>query len=154
MQGQSAGTLWCIFAVILCLNTPFIVCDFVYANSGNCVDDEVKGFSFTLSTWLKVEGGFRCAIAGLFLLCAIFSCFNIDSAMKMLICTFVILMLYSLFALAWLIVGAVMFWGNLDKTGECSGSVKGYMYALLILGFLGVCANCFSGNRQRQQNNE
>ena len=152
-DNASTGYLWCVFAVILCLNTPFIVCDFVFAGRGGCVDDKVDGFSnLTLATWLRVDGGCRAAVAGLFLLCALISCFNFEAALRMLICTFLLLILYSFFALAWYIVGAVLFWGNLDKSGECSGSVKGYMYALLILGFLGVCANCFSGNQQRQQN--
>ena len=149
---QSSGYLWCVFAVILCLNIPFIVCDFVFANSGNCVNDHVNGFgNLTLATWLRVDGGCRVAVAGLFLLCALISLKNLEGALRMLICTFILLILYSLFALAWYIVGAVLFWGRLDKTGECSGQVTGYMYALLIIGFLGVCMNCISSNRQRQQ---
>ena len=151
-QGASSGYLWCVFAVIACLNTPFIVCDFVFAQRGNCVDDEVDGFSFTLGTWLEVEGSCRVAICSLFLLCAICACFNLDTAIKMLVFTFCVLIIYSLFSLAWLIVGAVLFWGNLDKEDTCDGQVTGYMYALLILGFIGVCANSFSSYRQRQQN--
>lgn len=150
MNNASTGYLWCVAAVILCLNIPFIVCDFVFANREDCVNDEVDGFSITLATWLRVEGGCRIAITSLFFLCALISCFKIDLAVKMLVCVFCVLILYSLFSLAWLITGAVLFWGNLDKDKTCDGNVTGYMYALLILGFIGVCANTFTSYRQRQ----
>ena len=68
----------------------------------------------------------------------------------MFICTLIVIVLYSLFNLGWLIAGAVMFWGNLNDTGLCDSQLTGYMFAVLILGFLGVCGNCFTSYSQRQ----
>ena len=151
IEGATSGYLWCIFAVLLCLNIPFIFCDFVFAGSGNCVNDNVPGIYFTLATWLIVEGALRCSLVGLFLLSAIIACCNLECAIKLLICTFCIMIPYSLFSLAWYIIGAVMFWGNLNKEGNCSGQVSGYMWALLILGFIGTLGNCCQSVQSRRQ---
>lgn len=43
----------------------------------------------------------------------------------------------AIFRFAWLIVGAVLFWGYLIKNGGlCAPNIRGYMFANLILGFL------------------
>lgn len=48
-----------------------------------------------------------------------------------------IVVFVGIFKFVWTIVGSVMFWGELNANGLCGDSVKGYMYARLILGFLG-----------------
>jgi hypothetical protein len=52
------------------------------------------------------------------------------------------MILYSLFALAWIIVGSVLFWGKINPTGVCTGGVHDYMFALLILSYITICCNC------------
>jgi hypothetical protein len=42
----------------------------------------------------------------------------------------------AIFRFAWLIVGAVLYWGYLNKHHYCSNAVRGYMFANLILGFI------------------
>jgi hypothetical protein len=43
----------------------------------------------------------------------------------------------AVFRFAWLIVGAVLFWGYLTKNGGlCASNVRGYMYANLIIAFI------------------
>lgn len=72
----------------------------------------------------------------------------------MMLCFLCMMILYSLFALIWTIVGSVLFWGKLNPTGICQGGVQSYMYALLILTYIASCCNCLyslnSGNQQRQ----
>ena len=59
--------------------------------------------------------------------------------------------LTSLFSIAWLIVGAIMFWGYLYPKNLCQSSVSGYMFARLILGFISVIINLFTSRRQQKQ---
>ena len=153
MDQGSAGYFWILFGILTCVNLPFIVVDLVYAASGNpCTTLPVPNISFTLRTWLEVDGGLRLAFVGLFLLVAIIACCSIDCALKIFVCTLILLIVYSLFNLSWLIVGAVMFWGYLnDQPGCNSTDVAGYMFAVLILGFLGVCGNCFFSYKNKQQ---
>lgn len=114
----------------------------------------VDGFSFNLSTWLQVDAYMRIAIVALLLIAAIVSCISLESGLKVMICFLVVMVLYSLFALAWAIVGSVLFWGKLNPTGVCQGGVQAYMYALLIITYIGACCNCLyslnSGKQQRQ----
>jgi hypothetical protein len=154
MDKSSAAYFWCVFAVILCVNVPFIVCDLVYAGDqgGACADAGATqvGISITLATWLEVDGYCRLAIVGLFLLCAISACINVETALKLFMCTICTMILYSLFNLAWLIVGSVLFWGDLNQQEVCQNtSLQSYMYAVLILGYIGVCSSLFSSNNQR-----
>ena len=40
--------------------------------------------------------------------------------------------------LIWLIIGAIMFWGDLYKRRVCAYDLSRYMWANLIIGFIGV----------------
>ena len=42
----------------------------------------------------------------------------------------------ALFRFAWLIIGAVLYWGYLNKRHLCASNIRGYMFANLIIGFL------------------
>ena len=79
MDKGSAGFFWCVFAIILCVNLPFIVCDLVFGSATDvaCVTTMGSGISFTLGTWLQVDGYCRLGITCLFLLVAIIACINI-----------------------------------------------------------------------------
>lgn len=112
---MTAGALWCALIMVIVFNAPFIVLDLVYAQEGSCSFDKVPGFPFTLSTWLEVDAYCRIAVCALFLLCAILACLNVDTAIKFFLCLSILLTIYSVFQLAWLIVGAIIFWGHLDK---------------------------------------
>jgi hypothetical protein len=63
------------------------------------------------------------------------------------------MLVYSFFSLIWTIVGSVLFWGRLNPTGICTGPVRDYMYALLIITYIAGCCNCLfslnSGKKQR-----
>ena len=140
-----AAYFWIFFAFITCGNLPFLISDLVFAASGNlCTIYPVPNISFTLQTWLEVDGYLRLSIVILFLLIAILSCWNIDCALMFLYCAKVFMFFYSLFNFSWLIVGSVMFWGYLNDQAGCNGTnVADYMFAVLIIGFIGTCLNCF-----------
>ena len=44
--------------------------------------------------------------------------------------------IHAFFRFAWLIVGAVLFWGYLSKKSICSPNIRSYMFANLIIGFI------------------
>jgi hypothetical protein len=44
--------------------------------------------------------------------------------------------LLGLFRIAWLIIGAVMFWGYLNRFPLCANPVRRFMWANLIVGFI------------------
>ncbi len=77
----------------------------------------------------------------LLLLAAIVSCISFKAGVGLTVCVIILTILYSLFALAWLIVGAILFWGEVNPTGVCTGGVHDYMYALLIISFVGIGLN-------------
>lgn len=136
-----------------CLNLPFIIVDMVYASAGDaCSTMPVPNISFPLKTWLEVDGALKLALIGLLLIVAIISCINLECALRMFACTAIFLVIYSIFNLAWLIVGAVMYWGYLNNQPGCMETPVGsYMYAVLIMGFLGVCGNCCFTYKSKKQ---
>ena len=59
-------------------------------------------------------------------------------------CTYIIFVignsLYIAWRLAWLIVGSVLFWKHIRPSGLCGGPLNGYMWAVLIIGFVHLVA--------------
>lgn len=152
MDKGTSAYFWCIFAVILCVNIPFIVCDLVFGGRTDdlCVTAVGSNISFSVGTWLQVDGYCRLAIVCLFLLVAIAACVNVETGLKMFMCTICLVVLYSFFSLAWLIVGSVLFWGDINGKYCANSQVQGYMYAVLILGYIGVCSQLVSSKNQSQ----
>jgi hypothetical protein len=58
-----------------------------------------------------------------------------------------IVILMGFFRLAWVIVGAILFWGSLS-TYECSESLKGYMWANLIINMLLAIISMITSNKR------
>lgn len=140
-MGVFFGIFFVIFAIInLCFIIPSLI--YAYQNS-TCVLTMVDGFSFNLKTWLQVDAYIRVGIVSLLLVVAIVSCISFKAGAGLSVCAICIMLLYNLFALAWIIVGSVLFWGKLKPLEVCSGGVNNYMYALLIISYVGICCNCF-----------
>lgn len=153
--GKGLGAM--IAGISICFgifNLAFIVPNLIYAYEGTeCVTfvpDE--GISFNLATWLEVDAYMRISIVSLLLIVAIVSCMSLEAGAGMLLCSFCIILIYSLFQVAWLIVGSVLFWGQLNPTGICYGPVQTYLYALLIISYISLCCNCALGFKSKNQN--
>lgn len=149
-MGAMFGCLFCVFMIV---NLGFIIPSLIYAYQGStCVLTMVDGFSFNLKTWLQVDAYMRVAMISLLLVVAIISCIKFEAGVGMAFCVICTLLIYSLFALAWTIVGSVLFWAKLNPKGICTGGVGSYMYALLIITYVSVCCNCiFSGVKGKNQ---
>lgn len=72
-----------------------------------------------------------------------------DAAGGFAICFGIYTCLAGLFTLAWFIIGAIIFWGQLNPEGTCTSSLNSYMWVLLIFSALGIC--CQLGNSGQQQ---
>ena len=127
--------------MFLCVNLPFIVCDLVFASSSDgCVNQVGTNIELTLGTWLQVDGYCRVGFLVLLLLIPIIRyCWDYESGRNLInyaICCFLI---YSIFNLAWLIVGSILFWGDLFQRESCQGTqTEEYMFAVLIIGYIFV----------------
>ena len=76
---------------------------------------------------------------------ALLTVLNEEIGTKLGVMSFFALSVFSLFQLAWFITGAVLYWGNLDKEKVCDAMTIGYMFSILILGFLAFIANGIVG---------
>lgn len=143
----AAGSqIFCLFFGFLILNAAFIIPDLIYANQNSeCVTREVDGIAFPLKTWLMVDAYTRIAMSAIILIFAILACVSFKNVVHLIPCVFLLILIYSLFLLAWLIVGSIMFFGKLNPQGACTGGVQTYMYVFLILNYVALCCNAFCG---------
>ena len=51
------------------------------------------------------------------------------------------MLVLGLFRFAWMIVGAVMFWGSIFKRGMCTKGENVYVWIDLVVGFVTVVIN-------------
>ena len=155
MERGVTAVLFCMFCFITIFMLPFIVCDlyFSYNNTSPCLDQAITNYSigFTLRTWLMVEGWGNLVVVILFLIAALASCVSADLGGMLLICIICLLLFYSAFRFAWIIIGAVMFWGELLPGGQCDQTISDYMWALLIISLVGIVCNCCGSNQARNQ---
>jgi hypothetical protein len=103
---------------------------------------------------LQVDAYLRIGIVVLLLIAAISACISTDAGAVCTVCVLCVIIFYSIFALAWTIVGSVMFWGKLNSDVVCTGGVRSYMYALLIISYASICCMCFhnlSSNKNRKE---
>ena len=152
MEGISV-IFCCIFGFTAIMLVPFIVCDLYFAYGNDlCLIAPITnyGIGFDLKTWLLVEGYGNLAVVALLFLVALIGLCSAGAAAGLLIFSLCLLGLYSAFRLAWLIVGAIMFWGQLN--GSCGQSLNDYMWALLIINFVGTFCNIIGGNKARATN--
>ena len=120
----------------------------VFANGDSaCLTQEITKYSIdlTLKTWLLVQAYVMIGIAAVLLLAAIVACVAPTVGAVIAGFGFCLLILYSLFNIAWTIVGAVMFWGELDPAGTCKTGLTVYMWIILILGCLSILSCLCSG---------
>ena len=131
-------TLVLIDAILLLLSFPFIVCDFYYANNDySCVWAPIQSYkiNFPLQRWLRVDGAMMLAFLVVMLIIAITICVS-PACDWMYPVHAIVGGILAVFRFAWLIVGAVLYWGYLNKAGLCASNIRGYMFANLIIGFL------------------
>ncbi len=143
--------LGCIIVTLLIIiYSAFIVCDIYYGlNDKSCVSQDVERISINLKTFLLVRGFI---ILGYIANLILSSCLVTTSTIELCGCfQITLLIMVSIFLLAWNIVGAVLFWGYLDKS-KCDNPVYNYTFASLIIVFVGSFFNNSSAMKQNKRN--
>lgn len=74
----------------------------------------------TLKTWLLVDALTKIGMIAIVLIIALIGGFQMQTAMKLYSYWIFMCIFYGMFNVSWLVFGAVLFWGNLDKQGICS----------------------------------
>jgi hypothetical protein len=111
---------------------PMVFCDYYFAmNNDGCVKQPLH-ISLTMYDYLIVNAIFATLIVlGLLVLFMFCEAENIDNLKNNIV--FVVLMhVVRCFVISWVVVGAVMYWGEMDKS-LCSQQTNDYLTATLIL---------------------
>jgi hypothetical protein len=127
--------------LILLTMIPLIIGDLYFAYKDfSCVHIPIENahIGFTLSTWLKVSGWTSLAFIAL----PIINYF-LSNITRLLIGYLVFAILYALFRFAWLVIGAVMFWGFLWPNRFCADALNTYMWVNLIYSFIICLLTCY-----------
>ena len=134
-----------ILVTLLILQTPFIVCDFVFANRTECLHDSVPKVSLTLYEWLIVDGSIRAGVCAIYLLLLCHALLTEQDSSKSAKISAFIMFGFTVILFCWLVVGSVIFWGYLEKEKTCDANVTGYMWAILILGYFSIISYTLIG---------
>ena len=142
----------CMYIVILIFCFPLVFCDYYFAiNNSQCMQQKLH-ISLTMYDYLMVN-----AILGSTFLLATFIIFmtidfkNYDEDRKLLILIKIINIIVSLFSIAWIVTGGIMYWGEMDKD-LCSSSANDYLMATLIIKM--ICVSCEIYNRSGKKSNK
>jgi hypothetical protein len=154
MQSEDLGMMMgCGACCLLVFWLPWIVLDLVFANGDSkCLTQEITEYSISLdlATWLTVQAGIMIFLAGIIYVAGIVACFTPAGAF-LGGCGVCLLTMYPLFSMPWTLVGAVMFWGELDKAGTCDQPLTIFMYINLILGCFSILSCCCRGRVNSKQ---
>lgn len=124
---------------------PFFVVDLTYAYEDNtCVGIRPipnTNIHMSLRQWLQVDAYIMLAFILAFLLIGVLA-----YVFPEIVCHYGwwegLHVFYIIFRLTWLIVGSVMFWRGLNN-GNCAGRIRGYMWAMLIIGYIWLFVELF-----------
>lgn len=119
----------------------FIIGDLAYSSRDTqCMTAIAKAVTFTLQTWLRIDAFTRITHIGFYLLATILSCMFRRLQSKIIVSIAVFSTMYGIFFFAWALAGSILFWGHINPMGICKNDEKFYMYALLIISHMTVCA--------------
>lgn len=142
-----------VLLIVIIFVSPFIICDLVFGYSDDsCVDIYPENLSFmNMKIYLLVSGYFAISIITII----IANCFiaNGNEGDNIVIIAFlsIILHLSQVFLIIWNILGAVIFWGTLNKRNLCSKSVNSYLFLSLIIKLF---VNFYNIISSKNKNNE
>jgi len=133
--------------------SPFIICDLVFGyNDDSCVDIYPENISFmNMKIYLLVSGYFALSMITIILA----NCFiaNGNEGDNIVIIAFlsIIFHISRVFLVIWNIIGAVIFWGTLNKQNLCSKSVNAYLFVSLIIKLFGNFCNIMMSNNKKEK---
>ena len=133
-------------ATCFALALPFVLCDLYYAyTDATCTALPIPNHPTWPSrgVWLKVDGYLALATIVLHMLLAIvyYCC---GTSVFIFICYMILTVALQVLNITWFSIGGFMFWGYLYPNSLCQGSVQGYVFARLVLGFILIVVNLFT----------
>ena len=146
MKSNQDCCLTCGFSLLfVAMCSPFIICDLYYAyTDDSCVHNPAKHLSVNLYDYLLVSGYFGVAICAMYVISISCLSSNENQNLCVLMVASTISYLYAMFSRSWVIVGAVIFWSEIDNS-SCSKSTYSYVMASIIIRlvgiFIGGCVN-------------
>jgi hypothetical protein len=116
--------------------SPFIICDLVFGyNDDSCVNIYPENMSFmNMKIYLLVSGylaigAISCIIINLYFAADD----NVGENIILVAFLSIVLHISQVFFVIWNILGAVIFWGTLNKHNYCSKSINSYLFVSLIM---------------------
>jgi hypothetical protein len=136
------------------LVSPFVICDLVFGyKDDSCVEIYPKNMGFmNMKIYLLVSGYAALGI----LSCIIINLYFVASdniSENIIIVSFLSIVLYisQVFFIIWNILGAVVFWGTLNKHNYCSKSINSYLFVSLIMKLLSNFYNIMSTKDKKNE---
>jgi len=142
-----AGSLFIkllISLLVLAFGSPFVVCDLYYAHTDEtCVHNPTKKLNLDMYQYLLISGYGGVCFLG-FVVFAIFISKRPDLGSKksndddcVILFVQILKILTLLFSTAWVVVGGIIFWHEIDNS-TCSKPVYNYLTASLVLKIVSV----------------
>lgn len=122
-----------IITIIIC--APIILFDLIYAYTDkSCVDIYPNKLDINMKTYLLVCGYLGIANLIIVISVVLFS-FNKDQTINTIIYTISVFveLLIKIFIQIWNIIGAIIFWGTLYHSNDCSKTTYNYLFVTIII---------------------
>ena len=136
--------------------SPFIICDLVFGyNDDSCVDIYPQNMSFmNMKIYLLVSGYLAIGLLACIIINLYFAAdHNIGNNIILVAFLSIVLYISQVFFIIWNILGAVIFWGILNKHNYCSKSINTYLFVSLIIklfaNFCNIMANKDKKNEKK-----
>lgn len=130
------GILFCCFpfvaGVILILPIFELVLYSIYKNKISNCSSEIM----SIDTWIVIDGINGLMLGSMFLSLMIFGICDLNASNIFTKFAMFFVYIFSLFSFSWLIIGSVLFWRDCPSLEP--KPINDLMYAVLILGYIGV----------------
>ena len=129
-----------ISLLVLAFGSPFVICDLYYAYTDDtCLHNPTKKLDIDMYQYLLISGYYGVSFLG-FIVLAIFISKKQDFDSKksnddndcIILFAHILKILMLLFSTAWVVVGAIIFWHEIDNA-SCAKPVYNYLTASLVI---------------------
>ena len=134
--------------------SPFVICDLVFGyKDDSCVDIYPENMGFmNMKIYLLVSGYLAIGL----ILCIIINLYfvvndNVGENIVLVAVLSIVLHISQVFFVIWNILGAVIFWGTLNKHNYCSNSINTYLFVSLIMKLFANFCNIMSNNDKKNE---
>jgi len=143
----------CIILIAALFVSPFIICDLVFGyNDDSCVDIYPENLSFVnMKIYLLVSGYFAISMLTIILTNCIIANGNEGDNIVSIAILSILFHISRVFLVIWNIIGAVIFWGTLNKQNYCSKSTNAYLFVSLIIKLFGNFCNIMMSNNKKEK---